>query len=389
MTRRSDDCFRIDVLGRQWSLERGLQLAERQALKGSEKEDAWAQVDRTLPSLRLSGPGVFPTSVEGAPRQSRQSAPRSLHRFDDGLVALVRAIVTRLRGLLESQFNSMRYLGPLRSYPGRHVYQPTTGDPDWLAGGAYAWDLVARDEVLRTKINRWLGQRALQTRYELTVQAFVALDELRSPLLAHLESIREETAGQDAAGEGLEGEEASLNVGLGAESGELDWRLDDAILSIRQASSGVLTSLGLKDLRTNTLVSHRDVGIGISQVLPVLALAHAAKESLVAIEQPELHLHPALQAELADVFIESALTQKNAFVLETHSEHLLLRILRRIRESRHSDGPSRLTPEHVSVLFVESTDRGARATQIPIREDGEFDAPWPQGFFPERLQELV
>jgi predicted ATPase len=92
--------------------------------------------------------------------------------------------------------------------------------------------------------------------------------------------------------------------------------------------------LSLYDKRTNTLVSHRDVGIGISQVLPVLVSAYASKNKIVAIEQPEIHLHPALQAELGDVFIESALGEnKNAFILETHSEHLVLRVMRRIRET--------------------------------------------------------
>ena len=91
-----------------------------------------------------------------------------------------------------------------------------------------------------------------------------------------------------------------------------------------------LQDLVLIDKRTSTLVSHRDVGIGVSQVLPVLVSAYAAKNNLLAIEQPEIHLHPALQAELGDVFLESALGGGgNTFLIETHSEHLLLRIMRR------------------------------------------------------------
>jgi AAA15 family ATPase/GTPase len=83
----------------------------------------------------------------------------------------------------------------------------------------------------------------------------------------------------------------------------------------------------------------------VSQVLPVLVAAYASQGSILAMEQPEIHLHPALQAELGDVFIESALGPRgNTFILETHSEHLILRLLRRIRETTNGELPPDLTP---------------------------------------------
>jgi len=92
------------------------------------------------------------------------------------------------------------------------------------------------------------------------------------------------------------------------------------------------------------------------------------------------------------VFIESALGErKNTFILETHSEHLILRILRRIRETSAGelpDGLTPITPDRVAVLYVQPGKIGAEVVHIPVNADGEFDRPWPEGFFAERAREL-
>ena len=148
----------------------------------------------------------------------------------------------------------------------------------------------------------------------------------------------------------------------------------------------------LTDLRNGASVSLRDVGIGISQVLPILVEAYAHQNQIQLIEQPEIHLHPRLQAELGDLFIESALGErKNTFLLETHSEHLILRILRRVRETTEGTLPKGaipVLPENVSVVIVETTANGSVIRELPVTPDGDFSKPWPGGFFPERFQEL-
>jgi predicted ATPase len=150
--------------------------------------------------------------------------------------------------------------------------------------------------------------------------------------------------------------------------------------------------LVLRHLDYDTIVSPQDVGIGISQVLPVLVHSMAERRKLIAIEQPEIHIHPALQAELGDVFIESAFGEnKNCFLLETHSEHLILRILRRIRETAEGelpDGMPPIRPEDVAVLYVKPGEEGAEVIEIPMTEDGDFAQSWPSGFFTERAKEL-
>jgi predicted ATPase len=160
---------------------------------------------------------------------------------------------------------------------------------------------------------------------------------------------------------------------------------------LARASVDQLRDLVLIDKRTNTPVSHRDIGIGISQVLPVLVSAYASAEKILAIEQPEIHLHLALQAELGDVFIESALGgRQNTFILETHSEHLILRIMRRMRDTVHGVLPNGLPPVRpadVAILYVQPRDSAAVVRLLELDEEGQLLDPWPGGFFEEGFRE--
>lgn len=109
------------------------------------------------------------------------------------------------------------------------------------------------------------------------------------------------------------------------------------------------------------------------------------------MEQPELHLHPALQAELADVFIESAIRGGNTFLLESHSEHLLLRIMKRMRETATGAlpiGHVPVRPEDVMVLYVEPEAGGSIVREMPLNEQGVLVKAWPGGFFEEGLREV-
>jgi predicted ATPase len=164
------------------------------------------------------------------------------------------------------------------------------------------------------------------------------------------------------------------------------------IKQLTAASSERTVNLVLVDQRSQTPVSHRDVGIGVSQVMPILVSAYALEQAKVAIEQPELHLHPRLQSELADVFIESALgEQKNTFILETHSEHLLLRIMRRMRETYGGtlpEGCLPITPEDVCVLYVDPVGASSIVQEMPLNPRGELVKAWPGEFFEEGLDEV-
>jgi predicted ATPase len=125
-----------------------------------------------------------------------------------------------------------------------------------------------------------------------------------------------------------------------------------------------------------------DVGFGISQMLPFIVQSLAASNQIITIEQPEIHVHPRLQADLGDLLVEAIQPPRcNQFVIETHSEHLILRLQRRVRERR-------LLASDISVVAVSRGPEGSVATALRLDDDGDFMDEFPGGFFPERLREL-
>lgn len=134
-----------------------------------------------------------------------------------------------------------------------------------------------------------------------------------------------------------------------------------------------------------------DVGYGISQVLPVILQCMLSKGETILIEQPELHLHPAQQAELGDLFINAALgAQKNTIIIETHSEHLLLRLMRRMRETANENLPKNMpsvSPDDVAILYVQPTQAGSVIRVLELDAEGQLLDPWPGGFFEEGFRE--
>lgn len=123
-----------------------------------------------------------------------------------------------------------------------------------------------------------------------------------------------------------------------------------------------------------------DVGIGVSQVLPVIVeLFYAPPGSIIVMEQPELHLHPAAQAGLADVVIDAIHAgedfQKRGIqlLIETHSEHFLRRLQRRIAEGT-------LDQDEFSAYFANNDQYPAVLEPLQVDSFGNIKN-WPRNFF--------
>lgn len=234
------------------------------------------------------------------------------------------------------RFDDIRHLGPFRELPSRHYDEPQTVDEGqdklqrWEKGLG-AWDTLARDSKVLEKTNHYM-RHVLKLGYSINHREQNSTDREQWP------------------------------------------RLHDE-------NNGI-------DVRPS------DVGVGIAQVIPVVVgtLDCVQSPEIFAVEQPELHLHPATQVALGDVFIDSIKNsnRNHTMLVETHSEHLLLRLLRRVHEtsSTRVDTKYKLPPNDLSVVYVQSTLAGAKFTPVSVTDDGDFDEPWPEGFFDERDSEL-
>ncbi len=387
-----------------------------------------------LPELVVRVEQFFPSSVELPKSDVGDISPVSMlfpvskgNRKED-IAQAVRFVLPRtlndlIKGLadaLADELKQLQYLGPLRSFPPRHLAFAEHEDANWYAGGGYAWDVVRKDSIVRAQVNEWLGADKMKTKYQLKVLDYYSSDSLPGRLESAIVN-RYHAMYKHALEQGPDGfpdhsdvvakafeygqsvaeqmNEADLEYEQTFSKHEIEMlenpaRLQDPHLEAAFLADHIdqhtatdsrlrapMTELVLFDERTKTVVTHRDVGIGISQVLPVLVAAYGSEGKLIAMEQPEIHLHPALQAELGDVFIEAALGERrNTFILETHSEHLILRLMRRIREGK-------ISPDDIGVVFVEPLAHGSRFVELRIDEEGDFIDEWPGGFFEESFNE--
>ena len=124
----------------------------------------------------------------------------------------------------------------------------------------------------------------------------------------------------------------------------------------------------------------RDVGIGVSQVLPVIVVAYFAPPgSTIMLEEPEIHLHPLAQSVLADLFVTISQKRNVQFIVETHSEHLFRRMQTLMAKQQ-------VTANEAAMYFVEREGKVAKLRELEIDDYGRLKN-WPDGFFGDALGE--
>lgn len=287
--------------------------------------------------------------------------------------SLLSSIFVGAGEVLRNELRRMRYLGPLRAVPSRGFIPQSSPSFERWADGSAAWDLLFRAAA-------GIGSTRLVEKVS---------DAIADPDGLNLGYRLEARHFYEVPSDGFvfNSRAALANA---ADEVNVEEHLKLVLEDLRSQPQG--TRLTLIDLKKETAVSAVDVGNGVTQVIPIVVACLDSGASLLAVEQPELHTHPALQCALGDLFArEVEQFQDRIQLIETHSEHLLLRLLRRIRETAEGELPPnapKLKPQHLSVLYVDSTSGGVEITKLPVNEEGDFDRQWPKGFFDERAKEL-
>jgi len=324
------------------------------------------EIDQNLIRQRYAtGAAILRLSKEGERAATDEYELERRRRA--GLSALLDELVLGPIRIVRDYLSAMTYVGPLREIPSRKYRPRLSPDESRWAQGLAAWDLLYTDPSgkLLEEVNSWLGgEERLKTGYRLEKFQFKEV-----PVPSRFHQLFERGLSEDDLGE-----------------------LQDLYATLSGRSE-----IALRDFEKGIIVAPSDVGVGISQMIPVIVGCLRSQQGILAIEQPELHVHPAIQVGLGDLFIQAVQTSESivgagkTLLVETHSEHIMLRLLRRIRERTENEVPPGvigLSPDDLAVIYVESSDDGVRFRPLRVDPEGEFIDRWPKGFFEERAEEL-
>ncbi len=262
-------------------------------------------------------------------------APVKFYGFPDQVYAYYQnaGFLSQLQLAFENLFSQIYYLGPLREFPQRYYAWKGSEPADMGRRGERVIDAMLSARARGADISPGYRKK------RLTLEQRVArwLQELG---LIH--SFSMEPVAQDSS-------------------------IYQVVVQKTPSSAKVLIT---------------DVGFGVSQILPVLALCYYAPEgSIILLEQPEIHLHPSVQSGLADVLIDAVKNRKVQIVVESHSEHLLRRLQRRIAEQA-------VSPDETALYFCEAGAEGSQLTALDVDLFGNI-TNWPKDFFGDDFGEMA
>ncbi len=263
------------------------------------------------------------------------ASPIKCYGFPDTVRAYYQnaGFLTDLEFALEQKLQSVYYLGPLRAFPERTYAWSGVQPTDMGQAGESAVDAVLASRQRGEKISLGRGTK------RPTLEQYVAqwLKKLGLIYDFHIDSVAEGS------------------------------RLFEVKVRESPKASEVLIP---------------DVGFGVSQILPVLVLCfYVPRGSTVILEQPEIHLHPSVQAGLADVFIDAWKKRNVQVIVESHSEHLLRRLQRRIAEEE-------ISKEDVGLYFCSAEDGTSKLDALMVDLFGNI-MNWPRNFFGDQFGEIA
>lgn len=322
--RAADTLVRIDLDGFSTQF---LVDADGVLRPGQEQDPAWTDF---LTSLSIAREVLGPiTAMPSQPimRTAEDTHPAGALAAGDPVAAARLGLGVQLKAELNEVLSRIAYLGPIRARPERSASLSTTAYHYVGPEGEYTTEVLADNPGLVDEVNEWFDRLGIGYQVRIVTPS---------------------------------SDEVSVTAG------------DFAVL-------------GLIDVRDNppSLVSSRAVGYGISQITPIVVQSLLSRNGMLLIEQPEVHIHPRLQAQVGDLLINTVQERGNQVLVETHSEHLVLRLLRRVREGV-------LRPGDLNILYVDLlADGAAHVRRLEVDADGELVDGWPGGFFDERLEEVI
>jgi predicted ATPase len=262
-------------------------------------------------------------------------APVKFYGFPDQVYAYYQnaGFLSDLQLAFQDLFKRLYYLGPLREFPQRH----------------YAWKGSEPADM---------GRRG-----ERVVDALLASQQKGAYISP-----------------GFRRKKQTLEERVAHWLKELGLIYDFKVEAIAQGNN--IYQVRVQKTYASAEVSITDVGFGVSQILPVLVLCYYVPEgSIILLEQPEIHLHPSVQSGLADVFVDAMENRNVQIIVESHSEHLLRRLQRRVADQT-------MTPEQTALYFCEIVDAGSKLTALDVDLFGNIKN-WPKDFFGDEFGEMA